>query len=65
MNLEDRYKASGKNIKPSIYSGQTQQAKDNSNLNVDVKPKLYSGASKLTKDTSKLNIDVTPKKYKG
>lgn len=65
MNLEDRYKASGKNIKPNAYSGQSRQTKDNSDLNVDIKPKPYSGTSKLTKDTSKLNIDVTPKKYKG
>ena len=65
MNLEDRYKASGKNIKPAAYSGQTKQTKDNSNLNVDVKPKSYTGTSIHTKDRSKLNIDVTPKKYKG
>ena len=65
MNLEDRYKASGKNIKPNAYLGQTQQTKDNSNLNVDIKPKPYSGTSNLTKDISNLNIDRTPKKYKG
>ena len=65
MNLEDRYKASGKNTKSKSYSGQTQLTEDHSNLNVDAKPKTYSGTSKLTKDTSKLNIDVIPKKYKG
>jgi hypothetical protein len=65
MTLEDRYKASSKNVKPIAYTGQTQQTKDNSNLNVDVKPKPYNRTSKLTKETSKLNIDVTPKKYKG
>jgi len=65
MNLEDRYKASSKNVKPRAYSGETKQTKDNSNLNVDVKPKSYNKESKLTKDTSNLNIDVTPKKYKG
>lgn len=65
MNLEERYKASAKNVKPRAYSGQTQLTDDHSNLNVDVKPKPYSKESKLTKDHSNLNIDVTPKKYKG
>ena len=67
MKLEDIYKSSKDNVKPSIYSGRSAQLVDHSKLNIDVVPNKYNLAGKIVKlkDASKLNIDRIPTKYKG
>jgi hypothetical protein len=67
MKLEDIYKSSKANLKPSIYSGQSAQLVDHSKLNIDAVPSKYNLAGKIVKikDPSKLNIDRIPTKYKG
>jgi len=67
MKLEDLYKSSKANLKPSIYSSQSAQLVDHSKLNIDKVPSKYNLAGKIVKikDPSKYNIDGTPAKYKG
>ena len=67
MKLEDIYKSSKANLKPSIYSSQSAQLVDRSKLNIDKVPSKYNVAGKIVtlKDASKYNIDGTLTKYKG
>ena len=67
MKLEDIYKSSKANLKPSIYSGQSAQLVDHSKLNIDAVPSKYNLAGKIVKikDPSKYNVDGNPAKYKG
>ena len=67
MTLEDAYKISKDNIRPSKYSEKTVFNVDHSRLNIDRIPSKYNTAGVLGngKDSSKLNIDFTPKKYHG
>lgn len=65
MTLEERLKASNKNINPSQYSGNTKFNLDRSKLNVDKIPSKYNTAGKIAslKDLSKFNVDGKPSKY--
>jgi len=67
MKLEDLYKSSKANLKPSIYSSQSAQLVDHSKLNIDKVPSKSNLAGKIVKikDPSKYNGDGNPAKYKG
>jgi len=67
MKLEDLYKSSKANLKPSIYSSQSAQLVDRSKLNIDKVPSKYNVAGKIVAltDASKYNVDGNPTKYKG
>ena len=67
MKLEDIYKSSKANLKPSIYSSQSAQLVDRSKLNIDKVPNKYNLAGKIVKikDPSKYNSDGNLTKYKG
>ena len=68
MTLEDRYNASGKNIRNIKYSGMSRLNKgDTSKYNIDGNSIRYNPAGRLGdgSDTSKYNIDFTPTKYHG
>ena len=66
MNIEERYKSSEANIKPTKYNTSSRLVGLSSNLDIDGKPAVYDRSGKLSKITpasSNLDIDITPKKY--
>ena len=67
MNLEDRYKSSGKGKNISKSDLATKFTTDRSKLNIDAIPTKYNVNGKIASlgDTSRLNIDITPTKYHG
>lgn len=66
MNLEERYKSSGKVINNSLYNSMSKFFKDTSSLNRDgVFRYNTSGKLYTVGDTSRLNIDSIPTKYHG